>query len=121
VILADTSVWIDHLRKGNVLLTALLENASILAHPFVMGETALGNLRRREFVLGAMADLPRAIVASEEETLRLIENETLFGRGIGYIDAHLLASVRLTAGSRLWTSDRRLQSVAHDLGVAFTP
>jgi len=118
VILVDTSVWIEHLKSGAEQLTALLSGGEVLGHPFVMGELALGNLRQREALLSDLQDLPQAIVASDEEVLSLINRQTLFGRGIGYVDAHLLAAVLLTADSKLWTRDRRLQVVAAELGVA---
>jgi len=120
VILVDTSVWVDHLRIGNRALSELLEGGMVLAHPFVIGELALGNLVRRELVLGALSDLPRAGVASDAEALHFIERHVLFGRGIGYVDAHLLAATSLTAGAALWTYDKRLRSVAVDLGLAAT-
>jgi len=118
VILVDASVWIDHLRADDERLTALLDGEEALGHPFIMGELALGNLRQREVVLRALRRLPQATVASDQEVLRLIDRQALFGRGIGYVDAHLLAAVRLTADARLWTRDRRLQSVAAELGLA---
>jgi len=118
VILVDISVWIDHLQSGDEQLSALLSGGEVLGHPFVMGELALGNLRQREALLSDLQDLPQAIVASDEEVLNLINHQTLFGRGIGYVDAHLLAAVLLTADSKLWTRDRRLQVVAAELGVA---
>jgi predicted nucleic acid-binding protein len=118
VILADTSVWINHLRAVDERLSGLLDRREVLGHSFVTGEVALGHLSRREAVLSRLRDLPQAIVATDEEVLDLIEQNALFGRGIGYIDAHLLASVRLTADSQLWTSDRRLRAVAAELGVA---
>jgi len=118
VILVDISVWIDHLQSGDEQLSALLSGGEVLGHPFVMGELALGNLRQREALLSDLQDLPQAIVASDEEVLSLINRQTLFGRGIGYVDAHLLAAVLLTADSKLWTRDRRLQVVAAELGVA---
>jgi predicted nucleic acid-binding protein len=121
VILADTSVWVDHLRAGDKVLAALLDTGLVLVHPFVIGELALGNLRQREFVLNALADLPHASVATDAEVLRFIERHALSGRGIGYIDAHLLAAVQLTAGAELWTNDKRLRGVAVKLGLAFTP
>jgi predicted nucleic acid-binding protein len=118
VILVDTSVWIEHLRAGDERLTALLDAGEVLAHPFVIGELALGNLRGREAFLRDLRDLPRATVVADEEVLRFIERQGLFGRGIGYVDAHLLAASRLTAGARLWTRDQRLQAVAAELRVA---
>jgi predicted nucleic acid-binding protein len=118
VILVDTSVWVEHLRVASAILTELLDHGEILGHPFVLGELALGSLRQRETFLSDMRDLPQAIVAEDEEVLRLIDRHMLFGRGIGYVDAHLLAAARLTARSRFWTRDRRLQEVAAELGLA---
>jgi len=118
VILVDASVWIDHLRSNDERLTALLDGDEVLGHPFIMGELALGHLRQRDIVLRALRRLPQATVASDQEVLRLIDRQPLFGRGIGYVDAHLLAAVRLTADTRLWTRDRRLQTVAAELGLA---
>ncbi len=118
MILADTSVWVDHLRASDNALAALLDTGMVLAHPFVIGELALGNLRQREIVLNALADLPHASVATDVEVLHFIERQALFGRGIGYIDAHLLAAVQLTAGTGLWTKDKRLHAVAVQLGLA---
>ena len=120
MILADTSVWIDHLRAGDKALAALLDAGMVLAHPFVIGELALGDLRQPQIVLKALADLPQAGVATDAEVLHFIERHALSGRGIGYIDAHLLAAVKLTAGAELWTKDRRLQGVAVQLGLAVT-
>jgi hypothetical protein len=121
MILVDTSVWVDHLRSDNKVLAGLLDVGAILAHPFVVGELALGNLRRRAVVLGALSDLPQAIVATDAEVLAFIDRHGLFGCGIGYVDAHLLAAVRLTTGSELWTADKRLHGTAHRMGVAFQP
>jgi predicted nucleic acid-binding protein len=121
MILVDTSVWVEHLRAANEMLAALLNSGEVLGHPFVTGELALGNLRRRDPFLTDLQDLPQAIVASDEDVLHLVDREALFGRGIGYVDAHLLAAARLTAGSKLWTRDRRLQAVAAQLGLAATP
>ena len=118
MILVDTSVWVEHLRVASAILTELLDHGEILGHPFVLGELTLGSLRQRETFLSDMRDLPQAIVAEDEEVLRLIDRHMLFGRGIGYVDAHLLAAARLTARSRLWTRDRRLQAVAAELGLA---
>ena len=121
MILIDTSVWVDHLRAGDKALAALLDTGMVLAHPFVIGELALGNLRQREIVLNALADLPHAGVATDAEVLYFIERHALFGRGIGYIDAHLLAAVQLTASAELWTNDKKLHGIAVKLGLAFTP
>ncbi len=121
MILVDASVWIDHLRYGNALLAERLNAGRVLVHPFVIGEIALGQLRQRELVLSALSSLPRAEVATEEEAMRFIEREALYGRGVGYVDVHLLAAVRLTAGTRLWTNDKRLGAVAEALGLALDP
>ena len=118
MILVDTSVWVEHLHIANQNLAALLNGGQVLAHPFVIGELALGNLRPRDPFLSDLRELPQAIVAEDEELIRLIDRQALFGRSIGYVDAHLLAAARLTAGSRLWTRDRRLQTVAIELGLA---
>jgi len=121
MILVDTSVWVDHLRSSDETLVGLLNAGMVLVHPFVIGEIALGNLSRRETVLSALSDLPRAIVATDAEALHFIDRHRLFGRGVGYVDAHLLAAVRLTAGAELWTRDNRLNDVAAQLGLAITP
>ena len=118
MILVDTSIWVDHLRVGDERLAALLDGGEVLAHPFVIGELALGNLRQRNVFLSELLRLPQADVASDEEVLGLIDREKLFGRGIGYVDAHLLAATRLTTDTRLWTHDRTLNAVAAELGLA---
>jgi len=117
MILVDSSVWVDHLRRGDTVLEALLNTEQVLAHPFVIGELALGNLRKREVLLHYLQNLPQAIIASDEEVFGFIERYKLFGLGIGYIDAHLLASTRLSA-ARLWTRDKRLHQAALKLGLA---
>lgn len=117
MILVDTSVWIDHLRGGDERLRLLLTDGQALTHPFVIGELALGNLRQRTTILTLLGQLPAAPRASEDETVQLIDRRQLFGLGIGYVDAHLLASVLLLAPARLWTRDKRLRSVASRLGV----
>jgi predicted nucleic acid-binding protein len=118
VILADTSVWIDHLRRTDEILTDLLSRQQVLTHPLVIGELAVGHLRSRDVVLKTLQELDRAIAARDDEVLRLIERERLFGLGLGYVDAHLLASARLTAGTLLWTRDKRLSAVAERLSLA---
>ena len=121
MILVDTSIWIDHLRTGNPKLAALLQNGQVLAHPFVLGELALGNLSRRNEILGLLGNLPQITTATDPEVLVLIENHRLFGRGIGFIDAHLLAATFLTPGTGLWTRGRRLAAVSLGLGLAGGP
>jgi len=101
MILVDTSVWIDHLRKGDEHLIRALGANQVLMHPFIEGELACGNLRNR----------------SEEEVLFIIERHGLMGQGIGYIDAHLLAATSLEDSARLWTRDKRLLGIAQDLGL----
>lgn len=118
MILVDTSVWIDHLRSANAILTEMLGDNEVLGHPFVLGELSLGNLRQRNDILRMLRRLPQAAGASHGEVLQLVERESLCGRGIGYVDAHLLAAARLTSGSKLWTRDRRLHAVAAELGLA---
>ena len=118
MILVDTSVWIDHLRIGDPDLAEALENNRVLIHPWIVGELALGNLGAGD-TRSLLELLPRTTVASENETLRLIDRESLRGRGIGYVDAQLLAATRLTADARMWTRDRRLADVATKLGIGF--
>lgn len=121
MILVDTSVWIDHLRVGDPSLISLLEAGRVLIHPFVIGELALGNLRQRHVVLDALQSLPSSVVARDEEVLRFIDGQALSGKSIGYIDAHLLAAVRLTPGASIWTRDRRLLAVARQTTAVFEP
>ena len=117
MILVDTSVWEDHLRNGLPLLANLLEEGEVLIHPWVIGEIACGNLRNRNQVLDLLQGLPTAVVASDSEVLLLIERSNLMGRGIGYVDAHLLAAAKLSR-SGLWTQDRRLAVLAQEQGLA---
>ena len=119
MILVDTSVWVDHLRAGAPALVAALEQGSILMHPFVLGELACGNLKNRGEVLRLLGDLPAAPMATDPEALNYIERRALMGRGIGYVDVHLLASVALAGAARLWTRDKRLAAVAADLKLAY--
>jgi predicted nucleic acid-binding protein len=118
LILVDTSIWIDHLRGGSDLLAALLSTGRVLTHPFVIGELALATMRQRKTILDALSNLPRSTLATDAEVLSFINGRALFGRRIGYVDVHLLASARLTAGAELWTRDNRLRSVAGELGLA---
>jgi len=118
VILVDTSIWIDHLRTGDPRLVGLLQDGHVLAHPWVIGELALGHLSRRDEVLGLLHNLPQATVATDVEVLTLIDNQHLFGLGVGYVDAHLLAATMLSADALLWTRDKRLAAVAGQHGLA---
>ena len=117
MILADTSVWVDHFRFGDPRLSNELNRGMILMHSFVAGELALGSLTQRERILEKIDSLPMAQVARVDEVRLLIERRSLFSRGIGYIDAHLLASVLLTPHTQLWTRDKRLRTVAESLGL----
>jgi predicted nucleic acid-binding protein len=121
VILVDTSVWVDHLREGNATLVRLLQRGEALAHPFVVGEIALGNLHERDLVLRMLSRLPGATVATDTEVLRFIDSRALYGRGVGYVDVHLLAAVSLTDRALLWTYDKRLHEIAASLGFAAAP
>ncbi|EAY57736.1 MAG: probable PilT protein [Leptospirillum rubarum] len=114
MILVDTSVWIDHFRTGNIHLRKILEQESVSIHDFILGELALGHFRDRQNVLSLLVSLPRCTCANPEEILWLVEHHRLMGRGIGYVDACLLASAKLT-GFRLWTMDKKLASIAKEL------
>lgn len=119
MILVDSSIWIDHWRSSDERLIRLLGDGQVLAHCFVTGELALGNLLHRESVLTALQELPQATQATDVEVLGFIAENALAGSGIGYIDAHLLAAVRLTPGAQLWTRDKRLLAAALRLGIAY--
>jgi predicted nucleic acid-binding protein len=118
LILVDTSVWVDHLRRGDPGLVDLLERSAVVMHPFVVGEIACGSLRDRKALLELLQDLPPAVVATDDEVMQFIERQALHGKGIGYVDVHLLASVALTGGARLWTRDQKLRQAAAALGCA---
>jgi predicted nucleic acid-binding protein len=118
VILVDTSVWIDHLRAGDAHLAQLLDDGSVLSHPFITGEIALGSLRQRSVIIEALEALPVISVAEHGEVMHVIGTAGIAGTGIGYVDAHLIASVQLQPGSALWTRDKRLVEVATRLGLA---
>ena len=120
MILADTSVWIDHFRNGDAEFAGRLEAGEVLSHPFVIGELAMGNLSDRAALLRELGRLPAATVARPDEVLALISREKLHGLGLGYVDACLLAATRLSPDTRLWTRDRRLAEVAARLGLAFS-
>lgn len=121
MIVVDSSIWIDHIRSPEPRLDALLMREHALMHPHALGEIALGSMKRREVVLSRFALLPVPNVAKEGYVLYLIEEKDLAATGLGYTDAHLLASALLTPGGRLWTRDKRLHAQAERLGVAYRP
>ena len=118
MVLADSSIWIDHFCKANDELKELLNSDRILTHPFILGELCIGNFRKRDVVLTMLKLLPKAIVASDEEVGVFIEKHQLYGLGVGYIEMHLLASAILTK-TRLWTGDKKLKEIAINLGCAY--
>jgi predicted nucleic acid-binding protein len=118
VILVDTSVWVDHVRAADERMNALLAERNVLIHPLVIGELSVGNLSSRGMLLASLSALPKAIVARDSEVLDFIEDNRLFGLGIGYVDVHLVVSARITPEASLWTRDRRLHTAANRLGLA---
>lgn len=118
MILADTSVWIDYIRRPNLQFAQALRDTQILTHPFIIGELALGGVTSTTRIAQDIKKLFSAPVATEAEVLIFIEGQPLVGSGIGYVDAHLIASALLKPGTRLWTLDRKLHKVAEVLGVA---
>jgi len=117
MILVDTSVWVDHLQRGNIGLAERLLGGLVCTHPYVVGELALGNLKQRATVLEAVQHLPSLATATDREVLAFIDIHALHETGIGYVDVHLLAAVLLTPGSTLWTLDKRLHKAATWIGV----
>lgn len=120
MMLVDTSVWIDHFRSGITEMGILLKNASVVIHPYIIGELACGDLRARATTLSDLRALPMARVASHDEVHAMIERRKLWGKGIGWVDAHVLASATLSNVS-VWTADKAMQRVAIALGVAYQP
>ncbi len=112
MVLADTSVWVEHLRSNSATLADLLDRGQVLTHPLVIGELACGTLRQRATVLQLLSRLPAAPVATDAEALAFIELHTIMGRGIGYVHVHLVASAALAPECQLWTLDKRLAAVA---------
>jgi predicted nucleic acid-binding protein len=117
VILADTSIWIDHFRSGNNELRRQLEMRNIAIHPFIVGELALGSLQERAKTLAFLDWLPRVRVARLDEVRQMVEARALYSRGISLIDAHLIASCLIDPSTRLWTSDKRLREIAEAVGI----
>ena len=118
MVLADTSVWISHLREGNAGLETLLDDGHVVCHPFIIGELACGNLKNRSEILSLLHVLPVTIHAEHEEVMQFIDDYRLMGKGLGYIDMHLLSSAILSKIS-LWTFDKRLHEVSVRLGAGF--
>lgn len=116
MVLVDTSVWVEHFRRGKVGLETLLDRGEVLCHPFVAGELACGNLRNRSQILSLIETLPKVLLAEHEEVMLFIEKHRLMGKGLGYIDMHLLASAVLT-NVPLWTMDRKLGHVSSNMGI----
>ncbi|UUZ45461.1 type II toxin-antitoxin system VapC family toxin [Janibacter limosus] len=113
----DTSIWIDHLRAEEPELVARLQDDAVGCHPYVIEELALGSIRERDRVVGLLADLHTFPVVTHRELLELVDRRRLWGRGLSAVDTHLLGSVALVPGGRLWTRDRRLLAAARDVGV----
>jgi len=118
MVLVDTSVWVLHLREGDIGLERLLNSGEVVCHPFIVGELACGNLKNRIEILSLLQALPTAIEAEHQDVMQFIENHQLMGKGLGYIDMHLLASALLSEVS-IWTIDKRLRDISIELGIAF--
>ncbi|MCK7467118.1 MAG: PIN domain-containing protein [Desulfosudis oleivorans] len=114
MVLVDTSVWVSHLRDGNAELANLLNDGRVLCHPLIVGELACGNLKDRAVILSFLQLLPMSIEAEHDEVLSFIENNRLMGKGMGYVDVHLIASAVLT-GVPIWTLDKKLAQTADSL------
>ena len=117
MILVDSSVWIDHLRHNDEILCELLDQGQVCIHSLIIGELACGNLKNREQLITLWKNLPHIAEASHDESLFCIDQHSLMGRGIGFVDVHLIASTLLTPGTLLWTRDRRLSVVAESLQI----
>lgn len=118
MVLVDTSIWVSHLREGNIQLSNLLNEGIVVCHPFVIGELACGNLKNRGEIISLLKSLPCAETVEQDEILEFIENYELMGEGIGFIDAHLLASAILS-NIPLWTFDKKLNSVSAKLKINY--
>ncbi len=120
-VLVDSSIWIDHINKGDIGLAGLLKRRWVVMHPIVYGEIALGSIKSRKAVLEELQELPQTIVASHSEVIAMIEWLELHNKGIGFVDAHLIAAVRLIEGGTLLTRDKRLRVQAERLGLTYQP
>ena len=118
MILVDTSVWVNHFRSSNHRLCDLLSDGEVITHPFILGELACGNLRNRDEILSLLQSLPMAPTITIDEFLYFVEQNQLMSKGIGFVDVHLLASAKLAA-IPLWTLERKLNSAAKTLAIAY--
>jgi predicted nucleic acid-binding protein len=118
MVLADTSIWIDHFRRGDRQLVQFLDRGDVVVHPFVIGELALGSVSKSAAMMDDLHDLPKAVMANTNEILKFIADRKLSGSGIGYVDAHLLAAAALASETFVWTRDKRLHAVAQSLSLA---
>ena len=118
MVLVDTSVWVSHFREGNPKLASWLNDGEVVCHPFVIGELACGNLRNRAEILSLLQSLPMSVEARHEEVMEFIDNRNLVGKGLGYVDIHLLVSALLT-GIPLWTLDKKLKQAAGTLSIVY--
>ena len=120
MIIPDTSIWINHIHHRDPQLAELLTQRLVLVHPFVIGEIALGSMKQYDAIIESLSTLPAAPTVTEEEVRFMIKRHAIMGSGIGYVDAHLLASAMLTDDALLWTRDKRLDLVASRIGIAWT-
>ena len=118
MVLVDTSVWVSHLRDGNPGLEKLLNDGEVVCHPFIVGELACGNLKNRKEILTSLQSLPMTILAEDGEVLKFIENHQLMGKGLGYIDVHLMAAAVIT-DVPLWTFDKILDKLTKKIGISY--
>ncbi|SRR5258708_7194635 len=118
MVLADTSIWIDHFRRGDLRLAGFLDRGDVVMHPFVLGELVLGHVPKIAEMINDLRALPKAVVANPEEVLKFIADRKLPGSGIGYVDAHLLAAAALVPETFVWTRDKRLLAAAQSLSLA---
>lgn len=121
LVFADTSIWVDHLRSSNQTMITYLNEGLIVTHPFVLGELALGSLANRTSLLRSLDLLVQVEVAHDFEVRQLVEIEGLYSTGIGWVDAHLLASMRFNSSLQLWTNDKRLVKAASKIGLRLHP
>jgi len=118
MVLVDTSVWVSHLRDGRPDLETLLSNGDVVCHPFIVGELACGSIKNRSEILSLLQSLPMATQAEAQEVLEFIESNRLMGKGLGYVDVHILSSAVLS-NIPLWTLDKRLRQIASRMGINF--